>query len=386
MVNRRVAFGLGITALALAACQVIVGIEQVEKVPQGSVGEDGSSSSGSTTTSSGSSGIDENDPCQHTVAPKVAGDDGGEDLEPFFIAVQKLSLVKPAPNGIGGLDLDDSCTCDTRPGGTHDAGPSCTARKGIVCDPDGGADNQGATLFAGLESSVKLVDPTFSLDDDLNEDIAKGARTIILHVRKWNGKPNDANVEVALFVSQGAKGTLNWDGNDVWTHPKSLSETGTFKFPGSVNGYVANNRLVVKGANNVTILFGRAGLVFNEAIVYGDLTIAEGLPRFVGIVGGRVPDAELLAAAGQINVGGDESACENALVFNTVVKPSICDAVDINSAKSEDFQGKACDSISSSIALEGVGAQVPISEPYDDPKPPGPCSPGQPTAPSYKCD
>lgn len=381
---------------ALAACQVIAGIERVEKVDA----VEATSSSGSTGTTSGSSsGISKNDPCSHVLPPDVPEkSDEGEDLPPFVLAAKKLQLTEPGSNNLAGFDLDLSCTCDPRPGTNQDGGSSCKPRgtMPVLCDADGGVDNQAMALFAQIK-------PYSDLDKSFEDDAAEGKRSVMLYIKNWNGKPNDLEVGLGIFVSNGTnpivdgKPTKPTDtiesGKTDWSYPSGIASIGgtlqpTFPVPG---GYVRDGRLVVKGAGTVTLLLGSNGLTFNEALVVGDLSRdANGIVKFVGVVGGRIRDIDLLSAAGQLKVSGKDPACEylGGTVFSAVIKPSICGAVDLPQGQRSDFKGADCDSISSAIAMESYSATISGTAPNDIPPDttPNPCSPAAKGADYYKCN
>lgn len=385
-----------IFAAILAACQVIAGIERVDKVTEPS----GASSTSSSSSSSG--GIKANDPCQHVLAPKIpAQSDPGADVPPFYVATQTLSLTAAAANGISGVDLDGTCTCDKRAGVSFDGGPSCNPPSGgqVICDPDGGIDNEGQTLFAQLFAAVEAA-TKIDYQQSLNDDIASGHRTIMLFVQGWNGQKNDIDVQTSLFISNGTlppddgsgnpNTTPNFDGNDVWSYPSSLHPVNGAIVPGTTQpGYIADGKLVVQNNLTVTIIFGTAGLPFGDAVVLGDLTMdpTSKLAKFVGIIGGRIKQTDLLGAAGQIRASNSNYVCnDNGGIEYTLVKQGICPTADIGSTQETDFKNATCDSISATLAISGIQAKVggtTFLDPVDNG--PNPCAPGQPGAPSYTC-
>lgn len=392
--KRTLVLGLGVGAMALAACQVIAGIERVEK----SDPIQGSSTSSSSGSSGTTGGIAKNDPCVHILPPDVPEKaDEGDDLPPFVLAAKKLQLTEPGSNNLAGFDLDLSCTCDPRPGTNQDGGSSCKPRGNapVTCDADGGIDNQALALFAQIK-------PYSDLDKSFQDDAAEGKRTIMLFIKNWNGKPNDLEVGLGIFVSNGANPIVDGkptkltdaieNGKTDWSYPGDIKTKDgilqpTFPLPG---GFVRDGRLVVKGAGTVTLLLGSNGLTFNEALVVGDLTRdTAGLVKFVGVIGGRIRDTDLLSAAGQLKVSGTDPACEylGGSVFNAVIKPSICGAVDLPQGQRSDFKGADCDSISSAIAIESYSATISGPAPNDIPPDttPNPCSPAVKGSDFYKC-
>lgn len=380
----------GIVLGALAACQVIAGIERVEKV-------DGTDDPGTSSSSGGgTSGISANDPCHHLLPPdppKTA--DQAPDLPPFYVAATGLSLTDDR-----GYDLDLSCTCDKRPGTNQDGGVACVPLSGSLpgteCDPDGGVDNRSAGLFRSLTAFGNDLDKSF------RDDAESGKRTILILIKNWNGQPNDFDVTVGIFVSNGANPIENGKptppppidgGTSDWSRPSTVTKQGgTFQPTALPSGYVSNGTLVVKNAGTVGIFLGNNGLTFNEALVVGDLERdpESGITQFKGVVGGRIRASELLAAAGQLKVAGTTPACsyaEGPITFG-FIKNQICLATDIAEGSRSDFKGLACDSISSTISLTAFTATVSGDTAVDIPPEtePNPCAPDQVSDPTiYQC-
>jgi hypothetical protein len=385
--KRALVFGLSAVAVALAACQVIVGIEHVPKdqAPVTS-GEGGSSS-----------GVPANDPCKHAFPPAVADkDDPGDDLPPIYLAAVKLSFINPTEHGVSGYDLDKSCTCDKRPGTAFDGGAPCVPPPGgqLQCDPDGGLDNSALALFNQFNLAAQISSKNGTIDDSFNNDAVNGVRDILFYIQGWTGKPNDSDVKVFLFVSNGANQMpIDLDGGTgEWSYPSSVQLQGTSLIPTTVaDGYVSNGTLVVAIKGGVSILLGGVGLTFNDAIIIGDLSIASNnIVKFDGVVGGRIKATDLLTAAGQFNVGNNTPACMDKSGLFTLIKTPVCAAPDITSSDKQDFKGNVCDSISSSIAIVALTTKIGGTEPKDFPKDSttNPCAPGQPGVDPdlYKCN
>jgi hypothetical protein len=391
LVKRSFALGLGIGALALAACQVIAGIERIEKVDATDV-PDANGSSGNS-----SSGISKNDPCGHIIPPDVPDkNDPGDDVPPFVLAASKLHLTQPSANGLAGFDLDLSCTCDPRPGTNQDGGSSCKPRgsNAVLCDVDGGVDNQALNLFTQFNQYEDL-------DKGFADDAQAGKRTILVYIKNWNGKPNDLEVGAGVFVSFGANPFESGkpsapppidQGQSDWSYPSEFKMKDGVLQPTSPlpGGYVRDGRLVIKGAGTITLLLGSTGLTFNEALVVGDLARdPSGLVKFTGVIGGRVRDTDLLSAAGQLKISGKYPACEylDGVPFNTLIKPAICQATDLAQGQRSDFKDSECDSISSAIGIEAYSAKIsgdaPVDVPTEDIQ--NPCTPAAKGADYYKC-
>ena len=257
-----------ICAAVVAACQVIAGIERVGKVVEGA---DGSTSS----SSSSSGGPNPNDPCKHVLAPvkPAQNDPGGDPDNQRFLAVKMLTLTDPTENGIGGLDLDGTCTCDTQKGTAHDGGAPCTPRRNsVTCDLDGGVDN------AGLDALPDRLRGGPGRDEDrlsrraFERRASRAAqRTIMLYIEELErSQERPRRASVGVFISNG---TFLPDGDDAGTsEPRpfgtattrgairaALHKEGLIVPNTTAAGYVTNGRLVVQNQDKVTILFGNAG-------------------------------------------------------------------------------------------------------------------------------
>lgn len=364
--RRRLAALAAVLVTAVVACQFVVGIERTDKVA--AVAAD-AADEGVVTADAGPP-----DPCPHTGPIKAPSVDDAPTVElpTFVLAVDAVQLSGTA----GGFDLDGVCTCDSRPGSSRGGVASCEAKKN--CDDNQGIDNQSSELFANLS-------PTGNIDDvaGVNPDIQRGRRTILLFLRKYNGRANDREVEVGLAVSDGVREigcptstkdqvsgyvTPGWCGNDKWTVLPGLVKNG---FPVSYNaGYVNDYRMVVQLDRAATVPFGDLGLEFGSPVSVGKIVPlgvdlkprdasrppAAGEERLFaiegGILAGRMTSAGLLAAAGTLELagpdGGRQPLCQNGLFL--AIKTRICESVDIARSRSFDFQpGYTCDAISSAM-------------------------------------
>lgn len=381
------------------ACQVVAGIERVEK-DQRAAG-DGSPSS-SPDGSSGSSGIPANDPCKHAIPEPIPAkdDDPDNSIPSFFVAVRTLKITE----GAEGLDLDEVCTCEKSPGTAHDGGSSCKP-KANDCDGQNGVDNRGAALFKRFEVGGQV-----SIDQSASQDIDEGKRSILIHVSEWNGKPNDREIKIGVLVSPGitTNGPCNndaspetghfkpkWCGSDKWDYNVGTTlQVGNQPIP-IVRGlaYVVNNRIVYRSEGSIATFFGRATLNLGSPIVTGKLEKTPGGQWRLagGILSGRIPIEELLAAIGQFSDptggtnpdGSKRLLCEARDVFN-IVKPEICNGVDIAKLRVGDFQGGNCNAVSTAISFDAEEAILGGEKPTENAD--NRCSPSQVTDPTlYQC-
>jgi hypothetical protein len=378
---------LGAVAFTAVACQLVAGIERVEKVdpeapeaaPDDVVVVEAAAP----------------DPCAHVrPPPRPAADDAvNEMIEPFYLALHTVSLVPPSATSAPGFDLDLACTCDTRPGTAYEGGASCASAMKPTCDADGGIDNQ---VFGFLKDYSAFVD----LDKaaNVNGRIAAGKQTAIVVISRYNGRANDSDVAFGIFTSEGmqegaacpgsttdAQGfsTPGWCGEDRWTASRSTVDGDDAKFvPKSIGtGYVRDYRFVVELNNPAILPFGGYRLTIGSPVSSGklvplddklmpiDTSNGPALDRIKywrvdeAVLAGRIPASELVAAIGTVNTPGDAGAgpkpplCTSPLF--PAVKTSICDHIDINASKALDFIPDArCDALSVALSLTADSVRV----------------------------
>jgi len=379
------AVGLGFAAFA---CQVVAGISRVDQVdppveaaaPEASPPADGNVP----------------DPCAHLSPPPLPAvdDDPNTSIAPFYIALRTVTLTAPVGAAPLGFDLDGVCTCDRRPGAASDGGQSCVGS--TACDGDGGIDNEVATFATGLGAA-------FDIDKaaNINGRIQTGEQTSIVVISKYNGRANDREVAIGLFTSEGIPDTLpagcpdagpvvpdsghfppGWCGKDKWTvSTSSVAQIGTQFTPNSVGlGYVTNYQFVVRLSGTISVPFAGYRLSLGSPVSSGRLmpldanlqplsTTGGGPPKEQiafwrlddGILGGRVPVSEMLAAIGTINTPGAPGGthlCDTPLLFQQV-KAEICPRLDVNVTQNLDLTaGAACNAVSSAIGVTGFSVEV----------------------------
>ncbi|MBX3260609.1 MAG: hypothetical protein KIS78_24560 [Labilithrix sp.] len=372
--------------LAVVACQVVAGIEPVEKV-------DAAALDGASPDASGDGGADAGvDPCHHVLPPPEPDKDDDRDTElpPFYLALRTLDVIAKDGDSYRGFDLDGVCTCDKRPGTASNGASSC-APKLKDCDFDGGIDNRGATLFEQFS-------PTgFSPSDSANDGIAAGRRGLLLYVKGYNGKPNDRQVSVGVMITYGIvdgsgcgtssgrdRSPPGWCGNDLWTYPLEYVKPTTKEPLFQGNGYVNDGTLVFRSELPITMFFGGATLTFGSPITAGVLAKnGAGLWTYDALLSGRIPVTELLGATGNFSAPDDESSMLCNSPFFATVKKTLCDAVDINRTSVLDFEEGACDAISTALGFTAEQASVgnELTEAQDD----SPCARDNVPADLYTC-
>ena len=214
--KRRIAFLALVLGFFVLACQLIAGIDRVEKEDTPPPLPDVIEEAPPPTP----------DPCAHVLGPDRPVKDDGVAIEvpPFFIAMKSLFLVPKLDGGTVGFDLDNVCTCDKRPGERREGGTSCKPRAGVICDDDGGVDNRVYALF-------RTFGPLgLDLDDkaDVNRRIGEGVSTVLLEVFNYNGLANDKEVQIGFILSAGSYvRSLYADGGPGPDH----MDPGTIQYP-----------------------------------------------------------------------------------------------------------------------------------------------------------
>lgn len=303
------------------------------------------------------------DPCDHAEPPArpTADDPSDAGDEDYVVAVAAIDFNIGGDAGVVGYDLDHTCTCP---------GPeSCVAQGGAKshCDDARGRDNSGGALIQQFSALTSALDAT-----KLDTNIGLGLYTMVLRIRGYNGRPNDGQVAVAVFSSNGtvplddggANPPPQHDGNDQWgIDPASL--VGTPPPYVAVNedeaAYVSNGVLVAAVAFPFTIgsSFGANFLRLDGAYLVGALTKSGTGYALAGVITGRWDTRNLLTGmqgvkdpfnAGQFLCGTDATY----LAF----KSAICGGSDIARLASSDNTGAPCDALSLAVGFSGEPAQL----------------------------
>jgi hypothetical protein len=404
MVKRHV-FVIALAAAALVvACQIVAGIERVDKTPAAAV-----DASDVVTPPTGPT-----DPCPHENPPPIsASEDDNVELPTFAVAIRTLDLLAKSDAGTTlGYDLDRVCTCNTSPLTFGLGKPACAPRgmdPKIQCDGEGGVDNQSALLF-GLYDQ-----PPLNINEaaNVNDTIGDGHQTILLSISKYNGRANDREVLVGLLVSRGLRdapatkpgctSTLNagtgeytpaWCGDDAWSITRASTLSGT-KLPArTAKGYVTNYRLVANVLNGDTVVpFGPTAIGLGDAIFTGQIVPLDtslkprdgSKPPTAGeerlyavdhaVMAGRLPVHDMLAVAGTFAVpftDGGKHLCADNQFF--VAQGIICSYLDLPTSAADDLDAAApCNALSFAASFSAFPALV--GDFYDPPPEPNECIP-----------
>jgi hypothetical protein len=292
------------------------------------------------------------------------------------IGVRLGADAAPPPDPPLGLDLDNVCTCP---------GPeSCKARAGASshCDDLGGRDNSGSRL---LKNFAQVSQGIFN-QDQINQRIANGEFSLLVHVRGYNGGANDAKVELSIFISQGTpfddggatRPTPKWNGADVWI-VDSASVFGGANDAGVIipnyvdtEAFVADHVLVASVDFPLTLGSGGNGILTLE--LTGSVVTARLVPDGNTFrleqadLAGRWATSKLLRAVSALHdpVNPGEYVCPGSQTYQNI-KALICRAADIVADSKQTDMTQSCDALSIGIGFIAGPAKL------------GPVQPRQPT-------
>ncbi len=301
-------------------------------------------------------------------APPASNGSEGEGNIDFLDALRTLQLGvnenDAGPRTVPSYDLDGVCSCP----GAGSCTPYGSAR--VACDDDGGADNAGGQLAVQL-SALAGADP------DVTDRITSGEYGLLLKVTSYNGGPDDMQVALSVFLSNGTIGSEleggtpsipKFDGTDQWTiDPTSVGGTPGGDPPYApqlgltdLNAYVSGGILVANvsfavriGPLVMDLTGGRiTGRIVKDALGYH---IEDGL--FVG----RWPAAKALTSLAAVRDRVRESQVPNAGLCGDAglypgLKTQICNALDLAALPSEDNTGAACAAAAISLRFRSAPA------------------------------
>lgn len=352
---------IGVLGSALLACQVLLGVTDDEGTPR----PEGSAGSPS-------------DPCTHAVPPAAPADaSDGVDLPPTWFAFTSLEGLPRSDGRPVGFDLDGRCT-GFGPGTAFDGGGSCARQ---VVDQLGGVDNAAQAMFASLPGALGK-----AAFDSFEAAARAGAKTVLLYLSRYNGKPDDPSVSVKLVVSEPMQ-TAMCDGGvaseagaqlagcDTWGYANgSLTTIDGGAVPSApYEGFVSEGRLVVTGFD---VDLGTPALaipIVGAVLVarFGDRPTPGGgaVRTLTGTLAGRIAPTALLAAAARVPSSCTAPGLE-------ALRKSICDFRDMPQSLSDD-PSRPCTHVSVGLGFQAVqgklGAQVTA------PAAPPPCAVPIPT-------
>ncbi len=391
---RRALLGAVVAATPLVACQLLVGIDDdtftvVPPVAPPAPSPDASSDEAAALP----------DLCEHRgPPPRPEGGAGGENRM-FVLAVARYVLN----DSTAGFDLDEVCSCDPLDRSKGAGQPTCVrssaAPREAECDSDGGVDN---AMGRALEVVSNLVD----VAKGFNRQVACGRGTLLLVISNYNGEADDLDVKVSLIETLGIStdggagqdagpgcavdgeaptAPPKGDGTDYWNVP--LGATPGLRT--QVNGWVKDYRLAIdarRSSSTLPFYFGETLAELSGVVLTGQLVplgptgevldggLDAGAPtsfRLVdGTLAGRAPVQQLVVGAGLVD-DGNVLACKSPL-FETLIRPSVCAAVDTMHDTSLDLRGLPCDAVSVTARFDAVPANIGAQQPR---MPRTPCGP-----------
>lgn len=372
MVKRYVLLGCAavLAALGTTSCAALVGLDQpYTETGSGGAGAAGGSGGSGAGSQSGGSGGTSGCVTAGVPDPPAVADDGG-DID-FVTALRTINLDEKASDVTLGLDLDGLCTCEAN------APPSCTPLVELVCDGPGGIDNAVGILFAGVYDLSSGAITSGQISAAAN----KGQWTNLMRVRGYNGEPDDAKVEVMLYMTQGVSAGMPeplWDGNDAWP----VDDTSLASAPDldsamiqSDDAYVSGGVLVARIANErirIRSTFMKMDLDLVDVTVRANLEgSAAGYKLTDGVVAGRWPLTSAFPNLASIRYIGDQKLCTGDSDY-VAVKLTICGNADLR----QDGASGACDMLSFGATFTADPAKLGGVVPAPGP-PAEPCDPSE---------
>ena len=278
--------------------------------------------------------------------------DAGDDVS-VIVALHTIDIIGNGgpPSGVG-YDIDNVWTCCD--GGAHGGAESCTPPStGSMhyCDENGGIDNNGGALL----SSFATLDPAQFSTASISQRLEQGVYSILLLIQQYNGTANDEQVTGAIFASPGVVGDAGamWNGKDSWTIDQNYIASTNPLVPVyfDTNAFVANGVLVMRPPNFPFTLgtssTGSFTVSLTAMVVTAKVTPAgDGTYRMTnGVLAGRWNVSDLLNAIQAVTYQG-QPICRGGIIYESLIKPQICQYADIMTDPMRDLTGTKCDGLS----------------------------------------
>lgn len=277
-----------------------------------------------------------------------------------------------------GFNLDRRCTT------AENSLYACTppgSNPQLSVDGIGGIDNRFGTALFGvveiqyrvLETAKKMADPEYESYADTLQAYAErvmsdGLSSIVLRLRRWNGRPDDPSVTVDISQSvygMPGDGTTNvpsyvpgsipaWQGDDwFWVRSDTFSN-GDANAPKTYdsNAFVRNGTIVMSLPDRAELIFVGPGLGLRVALVQatGTATIdASGRIDDV-VLGGRWSRPDLLETSRAVGV------CSQDTGLYGLLTAAIDNTADVRSDPDDDGDGAPCDALSFGVSFRAYPA------------------------------
>jgi hypothetical protein len=361
---RAIVIGLGAAIAASAGCALVAGLDG-ERTMDASGAGGGATTTTKTTPRDGGAHADAaptpDAGCVLATFPTPPDvSDAGGDVE-VVAAIHTIEVGDQDTDVPLGYDLDAKCTCEGD-------GPSCRKPAGAkdACDGPGGRDAQSAEIFKLITKAAANQGGS----DDFSSTANKGSWTMLVRIEGWNGLPDDDQVTVSLFPSDGLPGDARppkWDGTDAWPVPQTAivdgyQDVGHARFS-DPHGYVKSSVFVGSLLESEILLAGKDIIIpvhLTAAFVTGQLTKKGGGWGITnGTVGARWKVSDIFDMVGHLELSG-QPVCRDSF-FYAGVKKNLCALPDITSALASPTA--ECDAISVGVLFQSdpakLGAVVP---------------------------
>jgi hypothetical protein len=319
-----------------------------------------------------------------------------DDVEAVF-ALRNVSLDQSGERWRNlGLDLDGMNTVSI-----GDAAECVAANGNPPLDGHKGIDNAfGQFVLPTVVSLMSCLEDNIALNQGL------GRGTVLLRLRDWNGRPNDAKVDVSVLsavdgtslddvssVEWGGADGSNlmlpgasvdapdpyWDGEDYFfVDPSSLvagdlSRAEVWK----TNAYVRDGRVVLPLDTAATFVFLTGPGSFSISVkgfLCADIS-EDGQTLDKGIIAGRFPAAELVATLTPLGI------CEESLRDSVIGQ--LTNNLDPRVDPGEGSPDDECTAAGVAFSFQGIRAQIaPQLAPLELPIP-NPCGGEPATQPAF---
>jgi hypothetical protein len=272
--------------------------------------------------------------------------------------------IDPAKSEIG-FDLDGSCTCYDAPG------EICKPwqPRDPLCDGPGGRDNSFPRLLKQLVS-YSFADDSAAISKKFND----GGYSILIRVQGWNLLPDDPDVTVSFYTSDGTLSTPEWNTKDSWTVLDSCVNDGDIDKPKlrDTSAYVSGGQLVAAlpsfdvNDDKVFIQLNDSfGLALTGTVIVVKLNqLLDHYALTEGTLSGRWRDKDFFSQVGLVKNASFGSICKDNFLYPEI-KSAFCKFADLPGNVS-DATG-VCSAMSMAIGFAAqearLGAVVPASVP-----------------------
>ncbi|MFO0570331.1 MAG: hypothetical protein U0263_32110 [Polyangiaceae bacterium] len=344
----------------------------------GGVGATGGTSSTGGTSGAGGTGTG-GGPSQGQPPPPDPNAPPAQDPKAVTFAVQKFFLGDIGLNGAPSLNAWMSIGLNvdglvSNKSSTNHCQPQVGATKSSVfTDGDSGIDNSFGRNLIPIISSL-----TANPSDSLNQAIASGESTWLLHFDNLGSSPSQNGVKAALYVSSPFGGVPTWSGSDAWPVAFESVVGGALgqpvvSYPAS---YVVGGQWVGAPASSGALAWSMPiqgfGLDFKvrHARLVVNVSGTGPAAKAKGVLSGVIDTEEYVQALKQVAGSFDPTLCDGP-TFDSIAQ-QIRAASDIMSDGTNGDPTQVCNGISIGVGLEAtVAALGAVSSPV--PPPPNPC-------------